>query len=192
MCHSVLLFWFFCWHWGIPVDRDGLWLLRGHLQTSPLHGHSSQFNVTLVLATYLAGFINAAIHMASPSSCLSATSVSSTTFSVTFHPSWNSLVLTLVSMKLSFLLLPVLMSWAASWPFSLPISASSVLSWGSALLMEALNLLHLRVPPDGGHHLLWHNPVHVSAPQVQILNGPRQSAVCVLYGGHPHVKSSHL
>lgn len=136
-----------------------------------------QLNVLLVLTTYLTGFINAAIHIASPSSCLSATPVSSTTFSVTFHPSWNSLVQTLVSMKLSFLLLPVLMSWAASWPFSLPISASSLLSWGSALLMEAQNLLHLCVPPDGGHHLLWHNPVHVSAPQLQILNGPPDTQV---------------
>ena len=43
--------------------------------------------------------------------------------------------------------------------------------------MEAQNLLHLCVPPDGGHHLLWHNPVHVSAPQLQKLNGPPDTQV---------------
>lgn len=58
-----------------------------HLQTCPLYGHYvPPINVMMMLATYLAGFINAAIHMGLTSSCLSATPVSSTIFSVTLHP----------------------------------------------------------------------------------------------------------
>ena len=152
MCHSILHFWFLRWHWGIPVDRDGLWPLLDHLQTSPLQGHYAppQLNVMLMLATYFASFINAATHTDLTfqlSFCHS--NVINHFFSVTLNPSWKSLVLTHMSMNLSFLLLPVLVNWAASWLFSFPISLPS---WGSNLLRRDTK----RSPP--AHPTWWWSP----------------------------------
>lgn len=175
-----------CWPWW-PVMV--LWSSAGLSLPQSLCSH--HLNVLLVLATHLVGFLNAAVHTGS-------------TFQLPFFL-WNVLnyffwhstpPATLLFWHIrqwGCYFCFCLFSWTALPPGSshfLPLQPCCLLedpfSWG-----EAQSLLYLVFPLNVGHNLLWHRPVHVSAPQLQLLSGPRK-VLSVLYIAVIPVLNPHL